>query len=375
MKKTLLAALTGAALSSLAPLAHAQSNVTLYGILDAGINYANNQGGSSAVQAISGIIQGSRWGITGTEDLGGGTKAIFRLENGFDIMRGTLLQGSRMFGRAAYVGLTNNAWGTLTIGRQNDFVADYLGPLASVGQWGILFPHAGDVDNTGIDFRINNAVKYQSISYSGLQFGALYSFGGVAGDFSRNSTLSAGLKYDNGPVSLAAAYFNIKNPYTAVPEGVWTAANTVNGNYGIAAGSYQVFGAGGRYRFGNGAVAVEYTNTQFKNLDPTVGALISGKVTFQVLEIDGSYWLTPALQLGGGYNFTFGKVEATGAQPKYHEVNAILDYFFSKRTDVYLMAVYQRAAGDAKYANLAPVVAASSTDSQFVTRIGIRHTF
>ncbi|VVE16559.1 porin [Pandoraea cepalis] len=372
MKKSLLAALV---LASIGQIAHAQSSVTLYGILDAGIDFANNQGGASSTQAVSGIIQGSRWGVTGAEDLGGGTKAIFRLENGFDIMRGTLLQGGRMFGRAAYVGLTNPVYGTITIGRQNDFVADYLGPLVSVGQWGILFPHAGDVDNTGIDFRISNSVKYQSISYSGLQFGGLFGFGNTAGDFQRNSVVTGGVKYDNGPVSFAVAYLRVKNPYTAVPEGVWTPANTVDGNYGIAAGTYQVFGAGGRYRFGKAAVALEYTNTQFKDLDPSVGAGIGGKVTFHVAEIDGSYQLTPALLLGGGYNYTFGKVAATGAQPRYHEVNAILDYLLSVHTDLYVMAVWQKAAGDARYANLAPVISASSTDSQFVTRIGIRHTF
>src|SRR5215472_696059 len=101
MKKTLMvAALTGVFASA----AHAQSSVTLYGLIDAGITYTNNQGGHSAVQATSGTVNGSRWGLRGAEDLGGGLKAIFTLENGFSIMNGTAKQSSRMFGRQAFVG-------------------------------------------------------------------------------------------------------------------------------------------------------------------------------------------------------------------------------------------------------------------------------
>ena len=101
MKKTLMvAALTGV----FATAAHAQSSVTLYGLIDAGITYSNNQAGHSAWQATSGTVNGSRWGLRGSEDLGGGLKAIFTLENGFSIMNGTSKQSSRMFGRQAFVG-------------------------------------------------------------------------------------------------------------------------------------------------------------------------------------------------------------------------------------------------------------------------------
>ncbi|EGD02685.1 outer membrane protein, (porin), partial [Burkholderia sp. TJI49] len=108
MKKTLIfAALSGAFVAT----AHAQSSVTLYGLIDAGITYTNNQGGHSAWQETSGSINGSRWGLRGTEDLGGGLKAIFTLENGFGINNGTLKQNGREFGRQAFVGLAHDSFG------------------------------------------------------------------------------------------------------------------------------------------------------------------------------------------------------------------------------------------------------------------------
>src|SRR6202044_3471932 len=126
MKKTLMvAALSGV----FATAAHAQSSVTLYGLIDAGITYTNNQGGHSNWQETSGSINGSRWGLRGAEDLGGGLKAIFTLENGFGINNGTLRQGGREFGRQAFVGLAGDQFGAVTLGRQYDSVVDYLAPL------------------------------------------------------------------------------------------------------------------------------------------------------------------------------------------------------------------------------------------------------
>lgn len=76
-----------------AGIAHAQSSVTLYGVADDGLSYANNQGGKSSLQAVSGMPSVNRWGLKGVEDLGGGLKTIFTLENGFDLNTGGLAQG------------------------------------------------------------------------------------------------------------------------------------------------------------------------------------------------------------------------------------------------------------------------------------------
>ena len=116
-KQILRTAVAVAVTGSVAQAAYAQSSVTLYGIVDAGFTYTNNQKGNSAYQATQGNVQGSRWGLLGTEDLGGGNKALFRLENGFSLESGALGQGGRMFGRSAWVGLSNSRAGTITLGR------------------------------------------------------------------------------------------------------------------------------------------------------------------------------------------------------------------------------------------------------------------
>ena len=92
------------------------SNVTLYGIADAAVE-VSNAGKGTLTRVISGGLMGSRWGLRGSEDLGGGLKAVFRLEGGFNIDDGNLGQGGRLFGREATVGLSSATLGTVTLGR------------------------------------------------------------------------------------------------------------------------------------------------------------------------------------------------------------------------------------------------------------------
>jgi predicted porin len=356
--------------------AYAQSSVTIYGIVDDGLTWSSNQGGKSAWQMQGSISQGNRWGLRGVEDLGGGTTAIFRLESGFNVNTGALSQGGRLFGRLAYVGLSDNRYGTLTLGRQGEEVGDYIGPLSANGilPGGILFPHPGDLDNNGVDFHLQNAVKYVSPTIAGFTGVATYSFGGVAGDFARFGAKSFALQYANGNLQVVGAYTSIDHPATAVSEGVWTATNTVDGNYGLAAGSYKVFGLGAAYAFGAAKISADWTHTQFGDLDPALGAKINGHVTFNIGEVVASYMVTPALQLGVAYSYTEGNVSATGQEPHYHEMDASADYFLSKSTDVYGSATYMRAGGGA-VADLAPVLQASSSANQIALRVGIRKKF
>ena len=98
MKKFALSSLSLALLGA-AGAAHAQSSVTLYGVIDDSIQYVHNadvRAGNNTLAAWPhGNLQGNRWGMKGTEDLGGGLKAIFQLENGFDPNSGKLGQGGR----------------------------------------------------------------------------------------------------------------------------------------------------------------------------------------------------------------------------------------------------------------------------------------
>jgi predicted porin len=378
MKKSLIAL---AVSSAVAVPAFAQNSVTLYGIIDAGINYTNNSGGHALWQMSSGILQGSRWGLKGTEDLGGGTKAIFQLENGFNVFNGKLGQGSLEFGRQAYVGLTNNTYGTLTLGRQYDPIVDIVQPTTFNGQWGAFFSHPSDIDNTDNGFRVNNSVKYVSPSWAGLQAEGFYAFGGVAGQFRQNSTIAGGLSYTNGPLYVGAAYFYARNPSTQFPDGNFepstptTPTTSSTGAFGYVGSplNMQTVGVGASYVIGPVQFGGDFTNVRFQDANSILG----NTVWFNDYEIWGNWHLTPAATLGLGYTYTDGHVDANGgATPKYNQVNAIADYALSKRTDVYVMGIYQHAS-DGAYADIYQGLAGdqSTTPNQVVVRFGMRHKF
>ncbi|CAM8768684.1 hypothetical protein NCM_01679 [Burkholderia pseudomallei] len=350
MKKHVISA---AALLAFAAPVFAQSSVTLYGVIDEGFNYTSNVNvngvGKSNYQLASGFVQGSRWGLRGSEDLGGGLKAIFTLENGFDVNNGRLGQGGRMFGRQAFVGLSHAQYGSLTLGRQYDSLVDYLAPLTANGNWGgTLFSHPFDNDNTDNSFRVNNTVKYASPDWNGLQVGGTYSFSNATG-FSNNRQYSIGAAYTLGGLQLAAAYLQANNPGKTAGGAI--ADNDAN----FTADRLRIFGGGVNYTFGPATVGFVYTKTDVKNPVSTVylptatfAGLGLSATKFQNFEINGKYQLTPALFIGAQYVYTDGKFDAAAGsvKPKYHTVGLMADYNLSKRTDVYLQGAYQKVAGD-----------------------------
>jgi len=236
MKRIALSTLSLALLGATG-VAHAQSSVTLYGLIDESIQFAHNTvdatgANKNQVGLVAGNLQGSRWGLKGTEDLGGGLKAIFQLENGFDPNNGRLGQGSRMFGRQAYVGLTGDQWGTVTLGRQYDPLVDLVQPLTADNYFGSTFTTPGDVDNNDNSSRTNNAVKYTSPVWGGFQFEGMYAFGGVAGQTGAGQTWSGAATYATGPFSIAAGYFRAENPHTAAPtRAAFGSSSTSDGTF------------------------------------------------------------------------------------------------------------------------------------------------
>ena len=391
MKKSLLAL---AALGAFAGVAHAQSSVTLYGIIDEGFNINTNSGGKHLYNLSSGVMQGSRLGPRGTEDLGGGLKALFVLENGFDVNNGRLGQGGLMFGRQAYVGLSSQ-FGTVTLGRQYDSVVDYVGPLEAGDQWGgYIAAHPGDIDNFNNAYRTNNTVKYTSADYAGLKFGGTYSFGGVAGNFTSNQIWSLGAGYNNGPLVLGVGYLNARTP--AASGGLFNNGGTaatpatavsspVYGAY-TSANTYQVIGAGGAYTFGAATVGLTYSNIRFANLGAAFAQpnVRGQSATFNNAEINFKYQLTPALLVGAAYDYTRGASIEGASRAQYHQGAVGVDYFLSKRTDVYVIGVYQHASGEVLNAAGTGVTEAhaginglsgSSNQNQLAARVGIRHKF
>ena len=391
MKKSLLAL---AALGAFAGVAHAQSSVTLYGIIDEGFNINTNSGGKHLYNLSSGVMQGSRFGLRGTEDLGGGLKALFVLENGFDVNNGKLGQGGLMFGRQAYVGLSSQ-FGTVTLGRQYDSVVDYVGPLEAGDQWGgYIAAHPGDIDNFNNAYRTNNTVKYTSADYGGLKFGGTYSFGGVAGNFSSNQIWSLGAGYNNGPLVLGVGYLNARTPaaqgglfnnggQSPLPAANAAVSSPVYAGF-ASANTYQVIGAGGAYTFGAATVGLTYSNIRFANLGASYASPFKGQTaTFNNAEVNFKYQLTPALLVGAAYDYTRGAQINGATRAQYHQGAVGVDYFLSKRTDVYVIGVYQHATGETVNAAGAVVAATaginglsgSSNQNQLAARVGIRHKF
>lgn len=355
----------------------AQSSVTLYGLISAGGVYSDNQKGadkqghSTTWQFASGPMQTPRWGIKGAEDLGGGLKAIFTLENGFNVGTGTLSQGGREFGRQAFVGLSSSTLGTVTLGRQYD-EAVTLCAFESACQFAAVGAQIGDNDNVFDTFRINNAVQYKSVEYGGLQFEGLYGFSNKVGGFSDNNAYSAAVQYKNGPVSAGAMYLRVN-----MPNDPNNANGAVVGDYGFtspfitnpatSAGvrAQQSFGAGGAYALGQANLSLLYTNARFDYLD-------ASRLTLQNYEISLTDYVRPSLMVGVAYIFTTGRYHPQNNSPKWHQLNAGADYFLSKRTDLFLVGMYQRAAGDAQYAQIY-TLSPSSTKSQVAVAIGMRH--
>jgi general bacterial porin, GBP family len=384
MKKTLMvAALTGV----FATAAHAQSSVTLYGLIDAGITYSNNQAGHSAWQATSGTVNGSRWGLRGAEDLGGGLKAIFTLENGFNIDNGNLGQKGRMFGRQAFVGLASDQYGAVTLGRQYDSVVDYLAPLSNTGTQygGTIAAHPFDNDNLNNSVRFNNTIKYSSVNYAGFKFGGTYSFSNST-SFANNRAYSFGATYNYAGLNVAAAYLHLNNDINNQQFNAATFSGAQAGDYTFGAARQATFGGGINYTFGPATAGFVYTQTQLGNainISPgqsgTTGngiALNGNSARFQNFEGNIRYALTPAISLAGAYTYTRANFGG-GENPNYNTVSLQSDYALSKRTDVYLQGNWQHVSSNPQ--NIGPylngLTSASTTQDQVAVTVGMRHRF
>ncbi|WP_438391849.1 porin [Caballeronia sp. DA-9] len=331
----------------------AQSSVTLYGILDAGLTYTNNvatkTGHASTVQFAAGDAQSNRWGLRGVEDLGNGLNVSFVLENGFNIGTGALGQGGREFGLQSYVALNSKTLGSISFGRQYDLIG-WIFPAyalaantpAGLMAWSLPANAAGGylLDNRVWGDEVDNAVKYMSPSIGGFTFGAMYGFGNVAGSIGTNSSSNFALTYDYGAFSAAVAYMSIHNVTTA------------NSTEYIGGAAYST----DKFRFfGN-----------VSNIKLSSGSRL-GVTNY---EAGLTYSITPSAILGGGYQFQ-ARNNGLGSA---NQITLTGDYFLSKTTDVYLVAGlgHDHAYGPIVEAGLGT---ASSSDVQTAVRLGIRHKF
>jgi len=378
MKKKVMAA---ALLGVLASAGHAQSSVTLYGLIDVGITYTNSQatvnGGHSNVQLVSGPVDGSRWGLRGAEDLGGGLKAIFTLESGFNLNDGTLGYGGREFGRQAFVGLSSVDYGAVTLGRQYDSMVDYVGPLALTGTdyGGTHFAHPFNNDDLNNNsFSVNNSIKYTSADYAGFKFGGLYGFSNEANGFANNRAYSLGASYDWGPLNFAAGYLHLNNGATSQQAANFNTNGAVTEGLALVAARQQTWGAGVNYSFGPAVAGFVYTQT---NLTQALQTGFSSH--FQNFEGNLRYNLTPALNVAGAYTYSRAGGNVGGGSPHWNQVGLQTDYYLSRRTDVYLQSVYQKVSTTQNpvlgVAFINGLSAPASTNNQVEVTVGLRHRF
>lgn len=391
MKKYL--AIPAAIACLLAGPAHAQSSVTLYGTIDAGLDYISNQkspaGAGPAYGVQSGNVSTSRWGLRGNEDLGGGLGAVFTLENGFNGANGKFGNGGDEFGRQAWVGLSSRRWGTVTLGRQYDLLVDFVAPLSATGSGfgGNIADHPYDNDNLANDTRMNDAVKFSSANYGGFSFGGAYGFSNQGGGAGNNNAYSVGAQYVSGPVDLALAYLQSNQPGGVnAPQNTGGSLSSSDGDAMLVGGRWRTFGAGAHYAFDHATVGFVYTRTILN--DPrelsqggAYGAVNGRLLTFSNYELNARYFLQPAFSLGGSYTLTQGRFDDAGRSiaPTWSQFMLQADYALSHRTDLYLEGVYQRVTGADGVAVLGNAgifnLAASGNDRQAVVAAGIRHKF
>ncbi len=308
MKKTLVAI----AALTLVGAVSAQSSVTLYGRIDAAIGSqktttAGVTVADKGVQILAGIHTGNRWGMKGSEDLGGGMKAIFQLESGFSVDTGASAQGGLLFGRQAYVGLSGG-FGTLTVGRQYDMLDNAYGMYDAFGYSGYGAMNYVFNRGTGGDVigRQNNSVAYSSPNMGGFSVSGMWAPGEdkVPGVSSAGQNYGLMANYANGPIGVGAVWQSNK------VGGVGTKATT---NYLL----------GGSYDLGAAKLYGQYEGTNNKGANSK----------------DNGWQLGAVIPLGGPslmVSYASEKTKTAGVKVSDGKALSLMaQYPLSKRTYVY----------------------------------------
>lgn len=356
MKKTLLAA---ALLGSFAASAFAAPSVTLYGIIDTGLNYTHyraDDGKTASTDTFSmasGQSSGSRWGLRGDEKIGSVTVG-FNLENGFNSDDGTETM-SRLFGREASVHVAGK-YGTLYAGREGKLIST-AGAAAMGGifsPFSVLWGDAGIKAQTGTDWgRIDNSLTYVSPSFSGLEIRAQYSFkndGTKTGDENSSDVdryAALGVSYKNGP-----AQFGLIGDYSMWKNVAKATENVDNGFSVIAGGNYdfkavRVYGQ------------VNYFDNQ-STLVNSVGVLDKFTATTSTTDKKGNLGYegwgislgATAPAFGGTViaGVSYRDAEEVQGDNEYKRWEAALGYTyaFSKRTNAYAGVTYAQQKAEMK---------------------------
>lgn len=386
MKKTFLAL---AVLGAFAGSAMA-ADVTLYGKIDAGLNYHHQKvDGEEAIDQLqmkTGQNSSSRFGLKGTEDLGNGLKVGFVLENGFNSDTGELTQSGKIFGRESNVYL-QGGFGTLSMGRVGA-LSSGLGSYSFLYNYTVYGTGCGDYAGSKSQFmlgdrdRMNNTVTYVTPDFSGLKIYAQYSFAydgqEVEHTAKNNRYYGLGANYNLGAFSTGLVIDSVNNANTA---------DNTEDSLGISWGASYDFGVTkvmGLFQYGKnenmlGGYGADYLedkgktvfgNEGMKGYAIALGAitpLFGGSLYTAVNYTDG--------ETDGAYSYASGEeskdaTDSLEADIKRWGVTAGYQYPLSKRTYLYGFAAYNE--GKADYKNTVIGQTTSTSDSEKIkdTEVG-----
>ncbi|WP_426190558.1 porin [Massilia sp. DWR3-1-1] len=316
MNKTLLAA---AVLAACAAPALAQTNVTIYGVVDAGL--VRETGGTANVTKISsGVASVSRLGFRGTEDLGGGLSALFVLETGYKTDTGEVDTAGSIFNRQALVGL-KSTMGTVTLGRQYTPYYNTITTVADPFAAGLSGSAKNLLPTVGANTRTSNTVMYVSPQMSGITGELAYSAGEQA-DSSAGRQIGAALSYTVGKLNARLAYNN-RNSDVAATTGVTAVSRDIGTNTLLAAnydfGMVKGYAAYGVDKGVNSAVLPNTSNpfggvrptTSTNSTDLLIGAAVpvgQGTILASVInKNDKTAFNQDATQVALGYTYALSK--------------------------------------------------------------------
>jgi len=339
-------------------MASAQSSVTLFGIVDANLGYVDADASDKGRFGLGGHGRStSRFGIRGSEDLGGGLKASFWLEGEVNVDDG---QASGLnFRRTSILSLSGD-FGEVRLGR--DLLPSFLGTAiydvwgtTGIGYyrgWDRWVASSANPDDNGI--RANNLVVYRSPNYDGFSGSVGYAFDekslSAGGSNNVGRYMGGYLRYANGPLSMAVAVGQQKT-----------------GDANVAADRDE-FSIGGQYDIGVAKIGSILMQTSYK---PDGG---------QSLKYN-SYAVNAAIPVGGGtgmVNLSYALYDQKAISSKSHHIAAGYDYFLSKRTTLYGIVAHMKNNDNAALGLSARGVYTGATladEGQTGVQVGIRHSF
>lgn len=354
MKKSLIAF---AVLGAFASVASAQSSVVLYGVVDASTTHMTNQSatGGKKWSLDSSSLSSSRWGLKGSEDIGGGLKANFQLESSLSVDTGT---AGSLFDRTATVGLSGD-FGTVNLGRQTNLAYDTLtsvdpmgaafvstnpnvalGAMNNAGMFGTHGTSAG-VSSAG---RQNNSVKFAMPSVlGGINFGLMYGFGEKTGDASANSYAGASAGFSQNGLTAVFSYGQMKDAMNSSTLRTYTGGAKFVVNSDIT-------------------LKVTYAENEINTSKRSIGVFGAGM----------DYAVSPSTTLTAAYYANRRSGDMSGKADQYV---GIAKYALSKRTTAYASFAYAKAGSTAAKDQELGLFIGAGNKTATRTTVGVNHAF